>query len=127
MSGFNATNIVRVRVRRVDDLGELLDTAMQAGANTIQNIQFELSDPADQLAQARRNAVTDARLKAEQLAELTGAKLGAMRTIVESGLPAPFLARVDSRGGSTVPIAPGTQTVQVVVQITWQLLERAAE
>jgi uncharacterized protein YggE len=127
LTGFNAVNIVRVRVRQVDTLGELLDAAVTAGANTIQNIQFELSDPAAQLSEAREAAVNNAREKAEQLAALNGAELGAVRTIVESSQAAPVFARGDFGGGGAVPIAPGTQTVQVIVQITWLLREGATE
>lgn len=127
LAGFNAVNIVRVRVRQVDTLGELLDAAVTAGANTVQNIQFELSDPASQLAEAREAAVTNAREKAEQLAALNGATLGAVRTIVESNQAAPVFARGDFGGGGAVPIAPGSQTVQVTVQITWLLRDAAAE
>lgn len=121
LTGFSATNIVRVRVRNLSNLGPLLDAAIEAGANTIQGVQFELSDPASQMAQARAAAVADARRKAEQLADLAGTELGSIRAIIESSSPVQILPSEAMAGGRSVPIAPGAQTVQVVVQITWQV------
>jgi uncharacterized protein YggE len=121
LTGFNATNIVRVRVRDLDSLGDLLDFAVGSGVNTIQNIQFELTDFTAAQDEARRDALDNARHKAEQLAALAGRELGEIRAIVESSSPSP-VAFADSRGGaSAVPIAPGSQSVQVTVQVTWQL------
>lgn len=122
LSGFNATNVVQVRVRSLDDLGDLLDTAVGAGANLIQSIRLELSDAEDAVSAARAAAVANARAKAEELATLTGRKLGAVRAVVEStGGAMPFAAQ-DGRGGAaSVPIEPGSQSVQVTVQVTWEL------
>jgi uncharacterized protein YggE len=122
LAGFNATNIVRVRVRELDQLGELLDSAVDAGANVVQGIRFELSDSEAALSQAREAAVSNARAKAEQLASLAGRELGDIRVIIESSTGAPVAFREAMGGGAAaVPIEPGTQSVQSLVQITWEL------
>lgn len=120
--GFNVNNNVTVRIRNLGNLGTLLDQAVTAGANTIQSIQFELSDPEAQLQQARVEAINNARTKAQQLAGLANGSLGAIIAISESssGFPVPLAAR-DGMGGSAVPIEPGRQSVQITVQVTWQL------
>lgn len=124
LAGYSVVNIVLVRVRNLDNLGELLDTAVQAGANVVHGIQMEVSDQAEQLDQARQGAMADARQKAEQLAALANADLGEVITISETGLtPIPF----DGRGGAApleaaVPIEPGAQLIQVNVQVTWRLV-----
>jgi uncharacterized protein YggE len=121
--GYVATNLVQVRTQELDTLGQLLDAAVQAGANRIQSISFEVSDSAALLDQAREAAWTDAEHKASQLAELAGAQLGEVITITESSQPpAPIVERAAvPSGAGGVPIEPGTQTVQVSVQVTWQL------
>ena len=122
ITGYVATNIVEVQVIDLDNLGNLLDTAIQAGGNTIEGIQFQVSDPGDLVDQAREAAMSDAQDKAEQLAELAGAQLGDVLTISESSRsPVPV-----GRGGAAqleaaVPVEPGTQTVEVNVQVTWLL------
>ena len=123
--GYVATNSVEVTVRKLDTLGALLDTAVQAGSNQIQNIRFEVSNPASLLDQARASAWQDAQHKAEQLASLAGAKLGVVLTISEtSQTPRPVvLEAVRAAAPAAVPVEPGTQTIQANVQVTWSLVE----
>jgi uncharacterized protein YggE len=122
VNGFVATNIVEVTVRDLDNLGSLMDAAIKAGGNQVQGISFDISDQGTQLDQARQAAMQDARHKAEQLATLAGARLGGVVTIVEtSSAPPPFLRELSAQADSSVPISPGTQTIQVDIQVTWEL------
>lgn len=123
--GYVATNTVEVRVRDLSTVGELLDATVQAGANQIQGIRFELSDPTAVLDQARAAAWQDARRKAEQLVALADATLGSVLTISEfSQTPIPLAqdATTFRSAEATVPVQPGTQQVQVNVQVIWQLM-----
>jgi uncharacterized protein len=81
---FIATNIVQVRVRELEQLGELLDAAVHTGGNLIGSINFELSEPQQRHTQALEIAMNDARRKAEQLAALAGTQLGAVWSISET-------------------------------------------
>jgi uncharacterized protein YggE len=121
--GYIATNLVEVRVRDLDTVGEILDVAVQAGGNRIEGIRFEVSDPSASLDQAREAAWKDAQHKAEQLASLAGAELGKVLTISESGRgPQPIVERaVMAEAPEAVPIEPGSQTIEVNLQVTWSL------
>ena len=123
LAGYRATNLVEVRVEDLSSLGELLDTAVQAGGNRIENIRFEFGDPADLQDQAREAAWNDARHKAEQLAELAGAELGEVMTITEtSRTPRPAVEpALGVQAEAHVPIQPGTQTMEIDIQVTWIL------
>jgi uncharacterized protein YggE len=118
-----ARNTVEVKVREIEQLEQLLDTAVQAGGNTIQGIQFEISNPGQVLDQARQAAVEDAQHKAEQLTSLLDTQLGEVLTIDEtSQIPLPIIketAAMDQM--ATVPIEPGTQSLRVDVEVTWLL------
>lgn len=119
--GYSAANVVQVRVRRVEDMARLLDAAVQAGSNTIDSIQFEISDPLPAQEQARQAAMHDARRKAEQLASLGQAELGAVISIHEGssmvGPPRPMaMMKMDM-----APVEAGAQTVEVQVQVTFEL------
>jgi uncharacterized protein YggE len=127
--GFVANNIVEARVRELDSLGELLDAAVQAGGNQIQGIRFEIQDSSVLLVQAREAAWEDALAKAEQLVDLAGAELGPALTIQEfSRTPRPFegARAVAFEAQAAVPIEAGEQSVQIEVQVTWQMQEPAA-
>ena len=121
--GYRATNLVEVRVEELDTLGQILDAAVQAGGNTIENISFEISDSTDLVTQAREAAWNDALAKAQQLADLAGAELGPVMTISEtSRAPSPIIERaVAAQAAAPVPIQAGTQDVEVDISVTWTL------
>jgi uncharacterized protein len=123
VNGFIATNMVEVTVRDLDNLGVLLDDAVQAGGNQVEGIRFDISDQSALLDEAREAAMQDARHKAEQLANLSGARLGVVMTIIEaSSTPVPFLRELSAQAAdSSVPVSPGMQTIDVTIQVTWEL------
>jgi uncharacterized protein YggE len=121
--GFTASNIVEVRTTNLSSLGTLLDQAVTAGANTIENISFEVTNSGKLTDQARQAAVEDARHKAEQLAQLTGATLGPVLKIQEtSSSPTPIVQQFAAPAAAAVPISPGSQNISVEVQVTWTLM-----
>jgi hypothetical protein len=125
LTGYEASNLIRIRVRELESLGITLDEAVQAGSYTIENIQFEITDPTSLMEQARQLAMENARSKAEQLAALADSDLGAVIRIVESsGAPSPTVQRefsLAAEEASAVPVEPGTQEISVNVQVTWML------
>lgn len=124
LAGYRAQNMVEVRVTDLDNLGEVLDAAMQAGGNQIHGIRFEVSDSADLQDEARAAAVENARDKAEQLASLTDSDLGQVVTINETSRTPGPVVRAESFGAAdaaAVPVEAGTQTVEIQVEVTWQL------
>jgi hypothetical protein len=122
--GYTAANFVRVQTDQLDSLGVLLDNAVSAGATTIESVSFAVSDQKEFVDQARQAAVEDARYKAEQLAELTGAELGPVLRIRESSdVPRPVRQEAEvMQEAAAVPIEPGTENIQISVQITWSLI-----
>lgn len=122
--GYRASNIVAVTVRDLDGLGAFLDEAIAAGGNTIQSINFEVSDRDELIAAAREAAMNDAIAKAEQLTGLAGADLGEVLTITEFGgsSPAPVAFESAQAAADSVPIAAGTQEIQTTIQVSWRIV-----
>ena len=123
--GYDVNNMVTVTVRKIDDLGGLLDVAVSTGSNTINGISFSVTKPDAMLDEARKTAVADARHKAEIYAAAGGFKLGDIITLSEGTAyqpPMPYMvksARAD--GAADVPIAQGEQALTVDVSITYQI------
>lgn len=122
--GYTAYNIVEVQTEDLDALGDLLDQAVTAGANTIETISFQSDNTDEQVDQVRELAVQNARHKAEELARLTNATLGSIVEVQEMSTfpgpgPRPF---EEGLAAADVPISPGTQTISVQVQMTWTLV-----
>lgn len=123
VTGYQVNNMVRITVTDLSMLGGLLDTAVTAGSNTVQGIDFQISNQAELEAQAREAAMMDAQAKAEQLTELAGAELGPVHSIVELGSssPGPLIFAEQAAADSSVPIQSGTQTIQASVQVIWEV------
>src|SRR5437899_5094691 len=69
---FRASNRVTVKIRDVTKVAGIIDTLVNAGANDIGNISFEVTQASKLLDDAREQAVADARRKAEIYAKATG-------------------------------------------------------
>jgi uncharacterized protein YggE len=121
-------NTVYVTVRELGKLGDLLDTAVQAGANTVNSVQFDVAEKDAALQEARAAAVKDAQAQAQALAQAAGLTLGQIQSIsFFDAQPYPIF---DGKGGggmaaadaaATVPIQPGQLTFTVSVSVTYEL------
>jgi uncharacterized protein YggE len=118
-------NSVFVTVRDLDTVGELLNDVVDAGANSIRGIQFDVEDKTDALAEAQEMAVANAQAQAENLAQAAGVELGPIKSINAFGgvIPGP---KFEGLGGgamiaeaAAVPISPGEMTVTTDVSIIY--------
>jgi len=120
-------NTVYVTVRDLDKLGELLDTVIAAGANTVNSIQFDVADKSEALKTARAEAVKDAEEQAKELTDAAGVKLGDILSIgFYENSPYPVFDGKGGGGGAvaeaaSVPIQPGQLTFTVNVNVTYEI------
>ena len=122
--GYRVSNTVRLLVSELARVGELLDTAIDAGANSIGGVTFGLRDEADALHRAREAAMADAYDKATHYATLAGSTLGDVLSIAEGDAAPPqraMYARAAPSGTSSTPIEAGEGMVTVRLQITYAL------
>jgi uncharacterized protein YggE len=127
--GYVATNSVRVEVRRLDQVGALIDAALAAGANMVNMIQFFASNVDIARRAALAEAVGRARGDAEALAKAAGGSLGELRELNTQSLPIRPMYReramqLQSAGADVqTPIEPGQQTLTVWVSGRWQFAQ----
>ena len=69
----------------IDLVGKIIDTALEAGANTLNDISFSATDTKEAKEKAMRLAVEDARAKAEIYADAAGLSIYGIEDIVEQG------------------------------------------
>ncbi|GIU97410.1 MAG: hypothetical protein KatS3mg013_1213 [Actinomycetota bacterium] len=122
--GYVATNRVQATVRELDLVGRVIDDAVGAGANLVEQIVFRARE-ADATA-ALTEAVEDARAKAEAMASAAGASLAAVLTIEElsAAMPVPVWgerAVAEAVVGAPTPVEPPTIEHEVSVRVTWAL------
>jgi uncharacterized protein YggE len=117
-------NTVYVTIRDLTKLGDLLDSVIKAGANTVNSIQFDVADKTEALKQARDEAVNNAVAQAGELALAAGVTLGEVQTIgFYDSVPSPVYEGGKGGGGAAadmaVPIQPGQMTLTVTVSMTY--------
>jgi len=122
-------NTVFVTLRDISTLGDVIGAAVDAGANSINSIQFDAEDRSAALSEAREAAVKDALAQARELASAAGVTLGDIQTISSYGsaMPIPFY---DAKGygggmgvavGGAVPTSPGQLVLSVDVNIVYNI------
>jgi len=122
ISGYRVSNQVRLTVREVKRLGEILDQAISLGANQISQVAFDVADAERPKDEARKQAMENARRRAELYAKAAGAQLGPVLRISEGGGHLqPSLAQARTLSLQTVPIEPGTRRLEVEVHVVYAL------
>jgi uncharacterized protein YggE len=127
---YHVNNTVSVTIRDLDSVGTILDATIEAGANSIYGVTFNVADPSPLMSEGREKAVTDARSKAEELAELNNVAVGEVISISEviGGAPGYYaggfrgLSPAEGMGGGGAgPISPGELELTVQLQITYRI------
>jgi uncharacterized protein YggE len=122
---FRVNNMVEVTIRDLSKATQVLATATQAGANQLWGISFEVADTEPLVARAREKAIAKAKQSAEQLAQLTGVKLGPVLAITDGVVAdtphAPALALRAQAAGSAMPVEGGELTVSHQVTVLYAL------
>ena len=125
ISGYRVNNTVRITVKDIERLGQVIAAVTTAGANAIHGIGFSVEDSAALEARARTAAMADARSRAEALADLAGVKLGKVLGISMTpggNYPMFMGGRMDMAVSASVPgISSGQLSVNVQVQVTYEI------
>jgi uncharacterized protein len=121
INGYRVVNQVRLTVRDVKRLGEILDGAIGLGANQVHGIAFDVSKAETLKDEARKLAMENARRRAELYATAAGAQLGSVLTIAEEGSVGPRPMTMARFGAAAAPIEPGTRMLTVEVNVTYAL------
>lgn len=129
--GYVASNVVRIETRALDQVGALIDAALAAGANRVNEVRFSSTRHAAVRDSATALAIANARRTAETMARAAGAALG---TLLELSTEVnPFMARealVRNRMGyaggavaaNQTSIAPDDLMVGAAIVARWQLI-----
>ena len=127
---YRVTNNLLVIIRDLEQVGPLLDAAIDAGANNIYGVEFSVDDTTAAETEARTKAVDDAQRKAAELAALNGVTVGDVVAISEiignaGGYYAGGFAEEASMalGGGGTPISPGQLALTMRLEIVYAIGE----
>jgi uncharacterized protein len=122
VTGYSAQNTVSAKAT-IANAGGLVDAAVGAGANTVQGPTLAVSDSDALYRDALKQAVADARAKADALAQAGGFAVGPVYAVTEQAdtAPAPVWQAAAAAKASSTPIEPGTQDVTADVTVSFQI------
>jgi uncharacterized protein YggE len=129
---YRANNMVEVRMRDVDKVGQAIAAATEAGANVLSGPDLRVSDQETANRSAYANAYKAARARADAYAQAAGLKVArvlAIREAGESGGPMPYVGdgvmmEQAAQVAAPPPVSrPGLNTSQVRVQVDFALAE----
>jgi uncharacterized protein len=118
--GYTASNSVTATIAGVARAGQIVDAAVAAGANQVDGPSLTVADQSSLYHAALKEAIGDARAKAQVLAEASGLHVGAVTSVQESvdGGPITYDARALPATGT--PIEPGTQQITASVTVVFE-------
>ncbi len=126
--GYAISQDLKVKVRDLSKIGEILSQAVNYGANNVFGPNFTVDDKEVYLEKAREKAIRNAKEKAEKIAKTAGFRLGKIVSIIESNPyePYPIILKEIGAGGESLPtfqpqIQPGSQEIKVHVSITYEI------
>jgi len=126
ITGYQATNTVTAKVRTIANTGRVIDSAVAVGGNTINGVFFSYQDPDAQLDAARRNAIGEARRRADLYASALDMHVVRIVAVNEGGgysppMPVPMvMGRLAAQADST-PVQAGEIDTTVNVNVTFEL------
>jgi len=123
ITGYTASNVVKLTIDDLDSVSKAIDAATGVGANTIGGLQFTIKDEQALRGQALQTATRRARANAEAIAAALGVKI--TRVVeVEEGPPQevrPMMRAMAMGVQAATPVEAGTVDVRVTVTLTAEI------
>jgi uncharacterized protein YggE len=126
ITGYTATNILRIKTGNLASVGKLIDASMQSGANAINRLAFTLKDEHAVQLQTLRLASQKAKAKADEIAGALGLKIVSILSVNESErgvrpMPVARVAQMEAVAAAPTPVEAGTIEVRSTVTLTAEL------
>jgi len=117
---YHVQNRINITTTDLEGVGQIIDAAVQAGANQIQGVRFDIQDKQEMQLQALQSAIKQGLAKADVMAKSAGLTLGGLSSLSESySSYAPMMntmaLRADGFSGTT--ISPGDVEVSATVNL----------
>lgn len=125
--GYNASSQITVTVHSINNVTPVIEAAVDAVGNELQinGINLSVADQSGMLKTARAAAMSDANVKAQDYARLSGHHVGGLIGVSEvisttSGFACAECGGKGGAGGG-IPLQAGVNTLTVTVAVTYEL------
>lgn len=130
MTGYTVSNRISITTSEIDKLGEYIDLAFKAGANTLGSVSFSAKETEPAQEEALRLAVENAREKAEVIADASGLEIVRIVSIDESsevygynGTAKYSNLRLSESSDAATMVQAASLEVRATVKIEFELAE----
>lgn len=121
--GYKVTHQIQITVNNIKQVGEIVDTAVKNGANTVSSVRFTISNQETYYNQALSLALENARHKALSMAKTLGVTLDKTPDHVQEisvGQPIPIQMDAYTKiAAATTPIQPGELNISAAVKVEY--------
>jgi hypothetical protein len=128
ITGYQVTQSYEIKVRDLAKVSAVLDGLVGAGANQVNNLGLQIENPDKVEAEARQQAIDNAKKKARVLEQQVGINLGRIVSFSENsnGIPPIMYSMKDMAAGMggagpTPEIPTGQNDIVIHVTITYQI------
>ena len=127
LRGYQVAQNLRIKIRDLDKVGDILGAAGELGANQVGGIEFTVDEPDTIKQQARVKALENAKAKAKALAEVMGVKLVRVISFGENvyeptyNAPYAFSKAMDSAGGAAPAIQAGSAEYVINADVVYEI------
>lgn len=126
IKGYQASTTLAIKVRDIDKINSIIDSATQAGANEISGISFDVDDKQKAENEARQKAVDEAKKKAQDVSKIAGFKLGRIINYSEGSYdlqPMPYRALETTVAAQDLKtqVESGSQDITITVTLSYEI------
>jgi uncharacterized protein YggE len=128
--GYKTVHTLKITTENFDNIGDIVDAAVDAGATSVQSISFDMTEQrrSELRRQALEEASKDARMKAEAIASGLNGRLGSIVSVSDvaydympyRGIAEPMAASVAKDEVDTI-ISPGQLDVTANIQVVYEI------
>ncbi len=123
--GYEVNQSLEVKIRNLDKVGNIIQTATDAGANELGGLYFTIDNQDALQKEARQKAIQEAKNKAKDIAQDLGVNLARIVNFNESGFtPIRYMADYETAkgmGGGVPQIETGENKISASVSITYEI------
>ena len=118
IAGFTVSNSIQIETTNINNISKLIDTAISTGANTVDSIDFILSDKKLQETETNliNQAIENAKMKADTAASAAGVKVIGLKSLkindigaiqaLQGSIPRATASPLPTVGGSNNQLTP---------------------
>lgn len=119
---YEVTNQLTIRIRDISQSGAVLNLVVEAGANQINGISFDIDEPQALQDEALRLAIADARRTAEVMADAAGVTLGGVLSVQAFADAQPMFESRAYAMNQAVPIVGGERSISASATVIFAIV-----